>query len=157
MANSGYKGKYLETQNIYCKYNIFFLLSTHYFLVTSIHTYANDTCMATGSKKFPPAERKCTSTPVRKNVIIHCTIGETEILRMANILPTFMHLFAELWSRPIFSGSDSSKIKRLRLLVNCKAENYEFVTTKKYFLPWYKITEFTCSTLGTSGHRGRLL
>ena len=40
---------------------------------------------------------------------------------------------------------------RLRLLVNCKAENYEFVTTKKkYFLPWYKITEFTCSTLGTT-------
>ena len=39
----------------------------------------------------------------------------------------------------------------LRLLVNCKAENYEFVTTKKnYFLPSYKITNFTCSTLGTS-------
>ena len=42
---------------------------------------------------------------------------------------------AELRSRPIFggSGSDPSKIKRLRLrlLVNCKAENYEFVTTKK--------------------------
>ena len=42
---------------------------------------------------------------------------------------------AELRSRPIFggSGSDPSKIKRLRLrlLVYCKAENYEFVTTKK--------------------------
>ena len=50
-----------------------------------------------------------------------------------------------------FFGSSSypSRIKRLRLLVNCKAENYEFVTTKKkYFLPWYKITE--CSTLGTT-------
>ena len=36
---------------------------------------------------------------------------------------------SELRSRPIFggSGSDPSKIKRLRLLVNCKAENYEFV------------------------------
>ena len=45
------------------------------------------------------------------------------------------HLYAELRSRPIFggSGSDPSKIKRirLRLLVNCKAANYEFVTTKK--------------------------
>ena len=48
---------------------------------------------------------------------------------------------AELRSRPIFggsgSGSDPSKIKRtqfrlrLRLLGNCKAEKYEFVTTKK--------------------------
>ena len=55
----------------------------------------------------------------------------------------------ELRSRPIFggsgsgSGSDPSKIKRLRLrpfkikrlrlrlLVNYKAENYEFITTKK--------------------------
>ena len=41
-------------------------------------------------------------------------------------------------SRSIFggSGSDPSKIKRLRLrlLVNCKAENYEFVTTKRYVL-----------------------
>ena len=46
---------------------------------------------------------------------------------------------AEFRSRPIFggSGSDPSKIKQLRLqLVNCKAENYELVTTKKkYFLP----------------------
>ena len=36
---------------------------------------------------------------------------------------------------PIFGGSgigyDPSKIKQLRLLVNCKAESYEFVTTKK--------------------------
>ena len=73
---------------------------------------------------------------------------------------TSMLLWAELRSHPIFGGSGSgshpSKIKRLRLrlrlLVNCKAENYEFVTTKKkYFLPWYKITEFTCSTLGTTG------
>ena len=38
-------------------------------------------------------------------------------------------------SEPPGSGSDPSQIKRLRLglrlLVNCKAENYEFVTTKK--------------------------
>merc|ERR1711860_1289 len=48
-------------------------------------------------------------------------------------------ILAELRSRPIFggSGSDTSKIKllwlqlRLRLLVNCKAANYEFLTTKK--------------------------
>ena len=49
---------------------------------------------------------------------------------------TSMLLWAELRSHPIFGGSGShpSKIKRLRLrlLVNCKAENYEFVTTKKY-------------------------
>ena len=46
---------------------------------------------------------------------------------------------SEVLSRPIFdgSGSDTSKIKllwlqlRLRLLVNCKAANYEFLTTKK--------------------------
>ena len=39
---------------------------------------------------------------------------------------------------------------RLQLLVNCKAENYEFVTTKKkiIFFPDTKLsTEFKCSTL----------
>ena len=93
-------------------------------------------------------------------------------------------LLSELRSRPIFggSGSDPSKIKRLRLRlrpfkikrlrlrlrlqlrlrlrlqVNCKIENYEFVTIKKnlfsWFLPWYKITKFTYSTLRTTGHWG---
>ena len=44
-------------------------------------------------------------------------------------------------SRPeptFLAGAGAEKITkfRLRLLVNCKAENYEFVTTKKnYFLP----------------------
>ena len=59
---------------------------------------------------------------------------------------------AEWRSRPIF-GSNPSKLKWLwlRLLVNCEAENYEFVTTtKNCFLPWFKITEFTCSTLETT-------
>ena len=56
------------------------------------------------------------------------------LLSFENICPSALYpYFAELRSRPIFggSGSDPSKIKRLRLLVNCKAENYEFVTTKK--------------------------
>ena len=47
--------------------------------------------------------------------------------------------YSELRSRPIFggsgSGSDPSKVTRLRLRlrlqVNCKIENYEFVTIKK--------------------------
>ena len=39
----------------------------------------------------------------------------------------------------------------------CKPKNYEFVTTKKNYFSWYKITEFTCLTLGTIAHRGRLL
>ena len=45
---------------------------------------------------------------------------------------------SEFGSRPIFggSGSDPLKIKRLRLLVNCKAEKYEFLTTtKNIFFP----------------------
>ena len=55
-----------------------------------------------------------------------------------------VYIYTELRSRPIFggSGSDPSKIKRLRLrlLVYCKAENYEFVTTKKIiFFPDTKL------------------
>ena len=34
------------------------------------------------------------------------------------------------------AGAEKNTKFRLRLLVNCKAENYEFLTTKKkYFLP----------------------
>ena len=93
--------------------------------------------------------RQCT---LEKNSILfvslsfnHCSCNNALRLYFIMALLYNAALNTELQSRPIFSGSgyDPSKIKRLRLLVNCKADYYEFVTTKKnifFLIQNYRIT-----------------
>ena len=56
------------------------------------------------------------------------------------------------------TGAGAEKITkfRLRLLVNCKSENYDFVTTKKkYFLPPYKLQNLHVPEIEHDLYEGR--